>query len=350
MAALVQIAAQYGINSEQVAIQKEKIDALGTSINKTKEGMSRFAAEFMLKMMQAQGAPTSLQIAFAQASGLIDASSAEMIRAIDDVNKDFEQGKTTVSEYLAKVMGLINGVFRLNGMSATAYINIEVSGSIPSFFGGSRQVSTPGGKWGAMPKGVHAKGGKLREDVAMVGEEGYELAVKQPGGSYLIIPHEASKWMVAAGMWSGRGLGKGGPLMPWWPTLNMGIGEPDMAQRVSSGKQWFQLPQLSRSVSRSGGGGGGGGGAGGGMADAAPVEAAQQQAEAANEAVKAAANVASVSSESSLRQATQSTQIINTIARGNEDLVDIMISVDRQIRDLRSEMPDALKAAIQQVI
>jgi hypothetical protein len=86
------------------------------------------------------------------------------------------------------------------------------------------------------------------------------------------------------------------------------------------------------------------------MADAAPVAAAQQQAEAANEAVKAAANVASVSSESSLRQATQSTQIINTIARGNEDLVDIMISVDRQIRDLRSEMPDALKAAIQQVI
>ena len=149
----------------------------------------------------------------------------------------------------------------------------------------------------------------------------------------MVIPHEASKWMVAAGMWSGRKLGKGDPL----PPSKLATGVRGKLGVSGAGNMRIRLHRVGEvgpialgAIA-----------AGGGMGSAAPVAAAQQQAEAANEAVKAAA---------AQQQATQSTQIINTIARGNEDLVDIMISVDRQIRDLRSEMPDALKAAIQQVI
>jgi hypothetical protein len=78
------------------------------------------------------------------------------------------------------------------------------------------------------------------------------------------------------------------------------------------------------------------------------VEAAQQQAEAANEAAKAAANVAAVSSQAQMQTSQQNVQIVGAISTGNQNLLAEMEQMNRQFREFRAELPDAVNAAIQQ--
>lgn len=47
-----------------------------------------------------------------------------------------------------------------------------------------------------------ASGGPL-PDIAIVGEKGWEAVVRTKNGQYMVIPHEASLWMQAAGLLSG---------------------------------------------------------------------------------------------------------------------------------------------------
>lgn len=59
-----------------------------------------------------------------------------------------------------------------------------------------------GGQAGLGNVGEYATGGNLG-DVSVVGERGFEAIVRTRDGRYLVIPHEASVWMQAAGMLGG---------------------------------------------------------------------------------------------------------------------------------------------------
>jgi len=82
----------------------------------------------------------------------------------------------------------------------TTVYNLEVGHESHNYFA-----------WGVLAHNKYAAGGQLSGDVAMVGEEGYELAVRD-GSRWMIIPHDASAWMLKAGIVPGKGLAEGGPL------------------------------------------------------------------------------------------------------------------------------------------
>lgn len=121
------------------------------------------------------------------------------LKAIDD---QLQKGRLTTMQYKQKVDALYSSIEHLNGLEATAVVNLIVNGSVPNFAG---QTSRGAFK-------MRAGGGPLDGDITAVGEKGYELIARGKNGKYTVIPHEASMWMVAAGLVPDRGLAGGGAL------------------------------------------------------------------------------------------------------------------------------------------
>lgn len=143
--------------------------------------------------------------AYAGMSNVTKAQLPTVSAALDELTSQLNDGRMTAQAYREKVMYLYNQLAMLNGAEATAVINLIVRGAIPDI-GQSGHVTTGG------VVEARASGGPLGADMTMVGEKGYELVVKDRGGNYTVIPHEASKWLVQAGVTPGTMRADGGTL------------------------------------------------------------------------------------------------------------------------------------------
>lgn len=139
--------------------------------------------------------------AYARLAGVTEAQTPIVVEAVDLLTAQLAAGSLTTMQYKQKVDALYNSIGKLNGLEASAVINLIVNGSVPNFAG---QVQHRGYV-------MRAAGGPLA-DMTIVGEKGYELVVKGKDGQYTVIPHEAAAWMMRAGMMPGAGMAEGGTL------------------------------------------------------------------------------------------------------------------------------------------
>lgn len=143
--------------------------------------------------------------AYAGMANVTKAQLPSVSAALDELTSQLNAGRLTAQAYREKVMYLFNQLALLNGAEATAVINLIVHGAIPDI-GQSGHVTTSG------VVEARASGGPLGADMTMVGEKGYELVVKDRDGNYTVIPHEAAKWLVQAGVTPGAMRADGGTL------------------------------------------------------------------------------------------------------------------------------------------
>ncbi len=337
-------------NSEQIDIQKGKIADLDGQIASATGNMEEFGKRFVLSMLQSSGASMEMQIAYAQAAGLIDSNSAAIMENIADVNRQYEEGTMDVHAMQMQVGFLIGQMARLDGMSVTGTVNIVVNGSVPSLGGGAwRQGSDGGARNNAAARAGGARGraeGGSLSDFTVVGEKGFEAIVRGPNGQYTVIPHDASKWLLEAGLLpkgATKFLALGGGLSGGNSKPNtLGSKSAASTKKSSAGYNKPSGPSSATSSMFTIGGGGGNG-----DASSEQMSLATDQAQATKEAAQAAAQVAAVSSDNSMQAANQTAQVVSTIARGNEDVRNELQYLNSQMRELRSELPDTLAAAVQ---
>lgn len=144
---------------------------------------------------------------------------AEVDRLLPDVetamgNMELQSTVLEVAEALGSsyeyayrmVTGLIEANEALDGSEAEVFINYIVNGV---------QVEAMPDGWmpptGSTGKYWKAGGGSITDmgadDITMVGEKGYEMIMNG-----MVIPHEVSKWLLAAGVRPGQQRALGGPL------------------------------------------------------------------------------------------------------------------------------------------
>lgn len=199
---LDQLTKKYGENSEKVTESRQKIEQI-------KEGISSvgLAAEDMgEQMLSAQlkniGASDELQVRFAQASGQITEKAANQQIAIQQIASALNDGRITAEQAAGAVGQVMKWDGKTGTMTLDVYINYIVTGQRPTGGGG-------GGFGGGQGR---ASGGLLDEPLIKVGEQGWEYAVEDKNGNYMIIPHGASVQMERAGLMASFGLATGGAL------------------------------------------------------------------------------------------------------------------------------------------
>lgn len=178
MATLMELEKQYGAQNAKVDEQKQKIGELDAKIKDLQTTQKEQTDQWVLKLMEQNGASVEMQMAYAEASGLITTKAAEQVTAIGTVVDQFDTGKQMTREYRDYVQKLISRIMALDGLQATADIYINTYGEVPRF--------GPGGG----ESGTHFVGGAGKGAGTLIGD-GYdgERAVGGPvraGGSYLV--------------------------------------------------------------------------------------------------------------------------------------------------------------------
>ena len=145
---------------------------------------------------------------------LYDTERSALIGAegLNIINSGLQMTRQHASSGKEQVDGLRNQLSKLDGMQATATVNIITNGSIPSIPRGA------GGQQGFRVRAGQgrAAGGQLG-NFNIVGEEGWEAIVKDNRGRYTVIPHGVSRELARLGLLEGaRGFLEGGSLPGDW--------------------------------------------------------------------------------------------------------------------------------------
>ena len=253
--------------------------------------------------------------AYARLAGVSVAQTPIVTEAIDTITAQFMAGRLTVMQYNQKVESLYNKIKILDGASATAVINLIVKGSVPNLEGQVVVPNTPGGQ-----SNRRAKGGPLNSNVTMVGEEGYELVVQDKNGNYTVIPHEASAWMMRAGMVPDFSAAYGGKMTY----------APRTRKYKSRGEN---SPSIVAAATSSG--------------NVTPIQNAST-AQAAIEMAQTASGYTVSNQQAQQNNAMLSAQ--TQTVRGNETMNNELRKLNGQMRDFRAELPSAVAAAMQRSI
>lgn len=151
----------------------------------------------------------------------------------------------------------------------------------------------------------------------MVGEQGYELVVRDKNGNYTVIPHEASAWMMRAGMVPDFTAAYGGK-MTYTPRTrkykSRGENSPAIVAAATSG------------------------------GNMTPIQNAAT-AQAAVETVQASDTATRTSQQNNAMLAAQTKTV-----QGNETMNNELRKLNSQMRDFRAELPSAVAAAMQRIV
>lgn len=189
---LDQLIAKYGAQSGKVDEQKTKIGELDQKIKDLQTTQKEQTDQWVLKLMEQQGASVEMQMAYAEAAGLITGQSQYAITAIDNLTSQLNDGKITTQEYRDMVAKLIGRIQALDGLEAYADVYVNTHGGVPNFGPSGSAVKgthyVGGGAAGTFIDGMEAFGGDVKAGGRyMVGERGVEMFVPNQDGT--IIPN-----------------------------------------------------------------------------------------------------------------------------------------------------------------
>lgn len=350
---LSELAYGYGLVDER---QKALTDSTSVLLGKWAEGNSTVPATVAgLEALGSIYSEVDLTTSNAGANMKDAASNAEALGA--EINKAGSQaeessaGVALTNEQLnilntlalnssKQVNGLRGQVAKLDGMTATAVINIIVNGAVPNLGRATGRGAIQGG--GSPTAGRpgfhgHAAGGTLGPS-NIVGEQGWEAVIQGKDGRYTVIPHETSMELFRLGLLGGaKGLRGGGHT--GFSGFGTGFGVGGVNSTATRRPR-----QLDSEVVRQTSGGGGGGNR---QTNNAPAPTVQETVtplvETTQEAV-ASVEAAQVQQSVEARMSRADMQRHNNVLAGK---LDELIGLQRTGQ---ASMTSSMKAAIQQIM
>lgn len=187
---LDELTKKYGATSGKLDEQKIKVGELDQKIQDLKATQKEQTDQWVLSLMEQQGASVEMQIAYAEAAGLINENSMATVLAIDSVNQQLKDGKIDAQQYRDMVAKLIARIQALDGLEAYADIYVTEHGGLSSRnFHDAINIAAQTNPDRTYTLGTgRASGGPVRKGMSyVVGERGRELFVPNEAGT--IIPN-----------------------------------------------------------------------------------------------------------------------------------------------------------------